>query len=136
MKIQSTQHWLSYKGVLLLLFAVSVRADEGPTIPTLKHNPFAVPALVAAAALAPGTDTEGTDQSANTVQQDMNIRAVLVSKTGTLVNINGSIVGLHEVVDGYELISLDSEKAVLSRDGNELVLGFPHTSNTGGPDPH
>ncbi len=106
--------------LLLVTSALAQAADSTAPIP-LKHNPFMVPAAYDASAVV---HIEAVPD------KEMSVRAVLFSPAGTLVNINGSIIGLHESVDGYELVFLDEEKAVLSRDGKQLVLDFPNTSNS------
>lgn len=121
MKTLTLNYRSLYQGMVLLLTASShcALADENNRIVTIKHNPFEIPEYIKGYSFG---------ESGSLTTQNMTIRGVLISKKGMLININGSILGLHESIDGYELISLKGGQAVLSKNGEDILLTLPDTA--------
>lgn len=79
----------------------------------LQHNPFVVPDYVS---------ETGAGSSSGIAGNSLEIRAVLLGRHGSLANVNGTILGVGENIDGYELISVEEGRVVFIKRGHEVVL--------------
>lgn len=80
---------------------------------SLRFNPFVVPDYVA--------NISGSS-SLNLTESDMELRAVLISEGGSLVNVNGVILGIDQDINGYVLKSVYEDRAVFMKREREFVL--------------
>ena len=80
---------------------------------TLRFNPFVVPDYV---------DNKRDAASSNLTESDMELRAVLVGGEGSLVNVNGIILGVGQDINGYVLKSVYDDRAVFIKREKEFVL--------------
>lgn len=83
----------------------------------LRRNPFEHPNLDAQAADRGPTGARLDDGS-------LRVRAILVAGDRSLVNVNGTILGIGEEHFGYVLRSVAEEAAVFSRDGESITISL------------
>lgn len=94
--------WIALTAVL-----VPVAASAAP----LQHDVFARPFQLGAAPAA----------GANTFRKPK-LTAVIVAGKKSLVNLNGTIIGIGEQKDGYRLISVGDRKAIFEKRKKLVVL--------------
>lgn len=86
-------------------------AEEAPT-----KNPFAKPAFMRGAEEpVPGGD-------ARDPLEPPQLRAILLSATAALANIDGIVVGAGEEYAGYRVLRIGEEQVVLQRRDERIVL--------------
>lgn len=102
---------------LIAAYANGVAASELDA--GLRHDPFARPAL--AAPLANG----GQPAPIGAKEWRPQLRAVIVAGKSSMVNVEGTIVSLGELIDGFRLTGVEDRKAVFMKDGVrvELTMG-------------
>jgi len=82
----------------------------------LRHDPFQRPASF-------NNPVLGTTASQNTAPAALpRLRATLVAGEDSLVNVEGKIIGIGEVVDDYRLLSVDEGVAVFTKDDVQITL--------------
>lgn len=79
----------------------------------LQHNPFSVPDYVSETGIGSSSGISGNS---------LEVRAVLLGRHGSLANVNGTILGVGENIDGYELMSVEEGRVVFTKRGHEVVL--------------
>lgn len=77
----------------------------------LHFDPFQRPVL-----LAPPSATD-TSQPQVAPEWAPQLRAVMVAGSASMVNVDGSLVGLGEEVEGHRLVEVTERRAVFERDG-------------------
>ena len=77
----------------------------------LRHDPFARPAAVRKPA-------GGSVSSTN----DVELRGIIQDGAGSLANINGRILRLHDEIDGYRLTKIERDRVSLVRNSTTTIL--------------
>ncbi len=87
--------------------------------PELGTNPFSMPK----GATSGGRSSAG---SGGVTLEDYgrDLRAVLVGRSGTLVNIGGRVIGAGEEVEGYRLVSVRGDTAVFLIEGRQVEINI------------
>ena len=84
-------------------------------LPTLRANPFSRPSYVLRLDETPSAAAlEGP--------VELELRATMVSGNRALININGTLLGTGDEYEGYRVVAISEGRAVLSNDGERLVL--------------
>ena len=100
--------WIYRVGLITLMAGLlPVAAAAEP----LRHDPFARPFQLGSSPSADG----------NTSQHPKLI-AVIVAGKKSLVNLNGTIIGIGEEKDGYRLIKVRDRKAIFKKGKKRVVL--------------
>jgi hypothetical protein len=121
-------------GVLLSLAAFSVHANEvsitetHSAIPkkvhsTLKHDPFQLPAFAREA-------NSSAMMSVSASGDELELRGILLSKNNPMVNINGEILKIGDVIDGYKLLDINAQQAVFEKQKNRITLQLKDNKST------
>lgn len=108
------RHFILSLFALPVLFAGAVVAEE--TVYMLQSNPFARPFVE--------KPTEAKPMPAPKLPslQDLELRATMVAKGNSFANVGGKILGIGEEIEGYRLVSVESEKAVFSKGDKFITL--------------
>jgi len=96
---------LGWIALVVALFPVAAPAEP------LLHDPFARPFQAGATASA--------DASAS---WNPKLLAVMIAGRKSLVNLNGTIIGIGEEKDGYRLIKVEDHKAIFEKAKKRIVL--------------
>lgn len=107
------------KRSLQLIMAVSgaITAAGSCIGDELRRNPFEHPnfdAEIPQAGSRPGIVSD----------EDLRVSAILIAGERSLVNINGTILGLGEEQNGYVLQAVEEEEAVFSREGRTITISL------------
>lgn len=99
-------------------FFVPVFADKNSG--QLQHNPFRQPKVI--------IEPRNTKTPANTRSEaplELDLRAIIVSKSMPMVNLGGKIITVGEEIDGLLLVSVSPGEAVFLLNGvkHTLVIG-------------
>lgn len=91
--------------------AMAANADPG-----LRHDPFARPIIepTPTAAAAPG--------ATGASEWKPQLRAVMLARSVSMVNVGGTIVRVGGQIDGFRLIRVAERKAVFMKDGVRVEL--------------
>jgi len=83
--------------------------------PHLKNNPFQAPSLASNAAannlVTAAVSGDGLD-----------LRGILMSPNNPMVNVNGEILVVGDVIDGYRLLDVTEKNAVFEKQENRITL--------------
>lgn len=106
---------------VLGLVLLPVHAAEQEVVP-LQRNPFVAPKALEppVAAVAPRRYAEPEPEPEPEPQ--FGLRAVLSAGSDSLANIDGSILGVGQTIDGYRLVAIREHQVVLKRRGKRIVL--------------
>jgi len=104
---------LSLMIMVLSAFSTAFASDET----TLKHDPFARPLLTTAAA-----SSESGAKVEEETPWNPTLTAVMVAGKNSLITIDGMIMKLGEVKDGYRLVQVKDHEAVFKKDKKRVVL--------------
>lgn len=91
----------------IALMALPVAATAVP----LQHDPFARPSL-----------NGSTSSAGASISSGPKLIAVIVAGKKSLVNLNGTIIGIGEEKDGYRLIEVRDHKAIFEKSKKRIVL--------------
>ena len=83
--------------------------------PLLKQDPFQVPSLFRNA-------TANKLITATASGDGLELRGILISANNPMVNINGEILSVGEVIDGYRLVDVTEQNAVFEKRENRITL--------------
>jgi len=108
----------------LLWQLVLAQQHVGATEDRPTHDPFDGPDEIVQEAREDGTGQE-SGKSAAVV---LTLRATLVSKT-PLVDINGELLGIGDVIEGYRVVSIIEGKVSLENSGHITVLELSTDKN-------
>lgn len=97
----------------IALMALSVAATAEP----LLHDPFARPFL-----------NGSTPSTGASILSGPKLIAVIVAGKKSLVNLNGTIIGIGEEKDGYRLIEVRDHKAIFEKEKKRVVLDMEMSS--------
>lgn len=91
--------------------AMAANADPG-----LRHDPFVRPSIepTPPAAAVPGTTAAS--------EWKPQLRAVMLARSSSMVNVDGTIVRVGGQIDGFRLIRVEERKAVFMKDGVRVEL--------------
>jgi len=87
--------------------------------PPLRYDPFARPLLTTAvpkSVAAPG------NPAGDAPAWNPNLIAVMVAGTHSMVNLDGTIVGIGQEMDGYRLVQVRDREATFARGKQRVVL--------------
>lgn len=101
--------------ILVYLCVSNIYASEINNKKLLK-NPFVKPANFNLDANNPADNELLADKNA------LELRATLVSSNDSIANINGEMVIVGQMINGYKLVSVDVGAAILMRNGKEKIL--------------
>ena len=96
--------------------ALASGQSEEPPVPTLERNPFARPTVAALQSAAAPRAANAAPAAA------LELRAVMVAGSASMVNVAGRIIGLGEEVDGHTLVEVSETTAVFTKDGQTVEL--------------
>ncbi len=99
----------------LLIYGVVAAGELLTEQAGIDHNPFERPRELRAHAV-------GNEAPTLMAKGALELRGVLIAGSGSQANINGRIMALGEVLDGYRLVSVSTEEVQLRRDGEKIVL--------------
>lgn len=100
-----------------LLTCSVCHASEAETV-TLKINPFMRPALEAVT-----LDSDNT--AAGTKPSDaMQLRGTMLAGSNSVANIDGSIIGIGQQLNGYTLVSVEQRHVMLEQSGTQVKLSI------------
>lgn len=77
----------------------------------LLHDPFARP-----------FQTGGTTPIDEDTSWNPSLLAVMIAGNKSMVNLNGTIIGIGEEKDGYRLIKVEDHKAIFEKNKKRIVL--------------
>lgn len=100
-------------GILLALLHLYSTGDAD----TLRRDPFKVPDEFSTAPAPAGVVTLASGG-------EPEILGILVADGKSLVNLNGTIIGLGEEADGYLLVEVDEEHAVFQHEDEFITLSL------------
>ncbi len=83
--------------------------------PTLKHDPFRVPEFAREASAT-------SRMSVSASGDGLDLRGILLSRHNPMVNINGEILKIGDVIDGYKLLDINAQHAVFEKQDNRITL--------------
>jgi hypothetical protein len=104
----------------LLLLPLSVLVSAACAAEPLRHDPFARPPLAQQGARGSGTNAGSAmpDDAPWTPK----LLGILVAGKRSLVNVDGTLVGVGEVVDGYRLERVRDGEATFRKGRKRVVL--------------
>ncbi len=106
--------------LLLSTAAHPLAADEEMSF-GLRHNPFQRPE--ASADSTPAQVTERAErEEIKEVPPDFVLKATLVSEARPLVGVEGEIIGVGDLFQGYRLVSVNEGQAVFSKGSKHYTL--------------
>lgn len=85
----------------------------------LLHDPFARPLLAVPGPNNPVTAKTGAEAE---VPWNPKLTAVMVAGKNSLVNLDGTIIGIGEEKDGYRLVQVRDREAVFNKGKKRIVL--------------
>ena len=101
----------------LILFSLSVNADQQSKEIRPRHDPFKKPdRLMKSSTKAPKTQ--------NLFQTKLQLFATLRAGKNSMVNIQGRIVQLGEEIDGYKLVEVNEYSAVFANNEQQVHLSL------------
>ena len=81
----------------------------------LRHNPFQVPDFA--------RETNSSSMmSVSASGEGLELRGILMSSKNPMVNINGEIMSIGQVIDGYKLLDITEKNAVFEKQENRITL--------------
>ena len=83
--------------------------------PFLKNDPFQMPNLA-------GNTTGNKLVTATVSGNGLELRGILMSSSNPMVNVNGEILSVGDVIDGYRLIDVTEINAVFEKQQNRITL--------------
>lgn len=95
--------WIALTAVLLPVAA---------TAEPLRHDPFARPFQLGSSTASTDVNNPGSPR----------LIAVIVAGKKSLVNLNGTIIGIGEEKDGYRLLRVRDRKAIFKKGKKRVVL--------------
>jgi len=101
--------------VALFVVLQGFAAEALEPAPALRNNPFHRPHLPPATTLSPAASTREAAPS-------LELRAILTDGDASLADINGRILSVGELFDGYRLTRVEERQAVMERDGHAVTL--------------
>ena len=99
---------------LFTIAAASVSAKEAP-LPPLTHDPFEQPAFLKAPA---HTARRVTAE----VKPKLQLRSILQAGDESMVNLNGEILTIGDIYQGYKLVEVGKQSAIFIKDGNKIKV--------------
>ena len=90
----------------------------------LKHDPFARPAFVRAPAPAGPAGAGASREAPPEPPWEPDLAAVLVAGPTSAVNIDGTLVRIGEVVQGYQLVEVHEREAVFVRNKKRVTIAL------------
>ena len=108
-----------FAAALIMLVPAQVGADDA--VPVLVHNPFNQPGLI----LQHGVETtNGALPEWSGV-----LHAVLVSGSNSLANIEGDLLAIGDLYQGFRLIGVEEDAAIFSKGGQRFVVRMASESD-------
>lgn len=83
--------------------------------PFLKNDPFQMPNLA-------GNTTDNKLVTATVSGNGLELRGILMSSSNPMVNVNGEVLSVGDVIDGYRLIDVTEINAVFEKQENRITL--------------
>ena len=112
--------------LLIAAGCLLMTATAGARDVVLKTNPFLKP-------VSPETGQAAGKQDDVQTVTEMELRATMMAGERSQANIGGVVIGLGEVVNGYQLIEVHPLHVVLDRDGTSKEIRIAN-SNQGSRD--
>ena len=110
------------RALLLLTFVLApVHAQEQEPVP-LQRNPFVAPKVVEPPVVVVTPRQSAEPEPEPEPEPQFGLRAVLSAGGNSLANIDGTILGVGEVIEGYRLVAIREHEVVLKGRGRRLVL--------------
>ena len=108
-----------FTGLVLIgaVYLIAQNVTAEPSRKILHKNPFIKPSVNTLS--KPGNSSTANNQ---TSLNEMVLRGTLSSGTQAIANINGEMLTVGELINGYELKKVNIGSAVLVRNGKEEVL--------------
>lgn len=103
---------------LVLLLQAAGYAGAAQVAPVIVHDPFSRPVL----AVTPPKVAPPIAASELPPQWDPTLIAVMSAGTRSIVNVDGTIVGIGQEIDGYRLLSVGYREAIFAKGKQRLVL--------------
>ena len=100
-----------------LCYASLLMADSSAM--TLRNNPFSQPEKKEVVAIQESHEHEHEEQATPATKE---LRAVVVSNTVPMVNLDGEIIKVGEDIDGFKLLSVKEGEAVFEWQGKPYTL--------------
>ena len=101
--------------LLPVIWPISVSAGGHAQILRPRHDPFVRPAMLTASRL-------NKSAAASVSKPTLQLNGVLNAGRNSMVNIDGTIVRLHEEYSGYTLTAVLERSAVLEKNGQQVIL--------------
>mgnify|MGYP001557425081 FL=1 len=92
----------------------------------LQINPFVRPVLEAV------THDSDRKMASKTADEGMRLRGTMLAGSNSVANIDGTIIGIGQQVNGYTLVSVEQRHVLLYRNGTQMILSID--SETDGND--
>ena len=115
---------------LLGLILATAHAAEQPAEP-LQRNPFVAPKVLEPPVVAV-TPRQTEPEPEPEPEPQFGLRAVLSAGGSSLANIDGTILSVGEMIEGYRLIAIGEHNLVLKRRGKSIVLDLFETAEEAG----
>ena len=106
---------------ILGLMLVPVHASEQEVVP-LQRNPFIVPKTLQPPVVVVTPREYVPREPEPEPEPQFGLRAVLSAGGDSLANIDGSILSVGQVIEGYRLVAIGEHRVVLKRRGKRVVL--------------
>jgi len=91
----------------------------------LTYNPFVRPKMDVVRSVA------GAREPQTTSLQGLELRATLVSTRSPMADINGKVITIGELVEGFGLVRVEEGRVVLLKAGKEVVLSMEKPDSGG-----
>ena len=83
--------------------------------PILKQDPFLAPSFS-------NKSAANTLTTATVSGDGLQLRGILMSSNNPMVNVNGEILSVGDVIDGYQLLDVTEKNAVFEKQENRITL--------------
>ena len=94
-----------------------------PQADTLKHDPFARPALAALQRLKPQAQSAAAISAQEPVWNP-ELKAVMLAGAKSMVDVDGQMVGIGEEIHGHKLLEVRDGEAVFIKDGKRRIVAM------------
>jgi hypothetical protein len=106
-----------------LLSQPACLASDAETI-MLQINPFLQPVLEAV------TSGSSNNVATRTPADSMQLRGTMLAGSNSVANIDGTIIGIGQQLNGYTLVSVQQRHIVLDRNGTQMTLSIDNKAGS------